>query len=67
MAEIINLRHVRKQKQRDDKAKSAEANRAKFGQTKSEKQKADLEIEQAAHHLDGHKIDPPANPSDKET
>jgi hypothetical protein len=37
MAEIINLRAFRKAKSRSEAGKRAEENRAKFGQTKSEK------------------------------
>jgi hypothetical protein len=37
MAEIINLRRARKQKQRRDKASEADANRRRFGRTKAEK------------------------------
>ena len=37
MAEIINLRQVRKAKARAEKAAGAAANRAKFGRTKAEK------------------------------
>ena len=37
MAELINLRMLRKNKQRVEDEKQADANRAKFGRTKSEK------------------------------
>jgi hypothetical protein len=44
MAEIINLRQVRKRKHRDEDAKLADANRQKFGQSKADKllQKAEM-------------------------
>ena len=37
MAEIVNLNRVRKAKARSDAGKAAEANRAKFGRTKAER------------------------------
>lgn len=57
MAEIINLRTVRKQKARADKAAQAEQNRALFGRTKGEKLKQAAEKSQADKLLDGHKRD----------
>ena len=53
MAEIINLRMVRKAKQRDAKAREAEANRAKFGRTKAEKAALKAEDVRAKRDLDG--------------
>ena len=58
MADIVNLNRFRKERARDDKAARAEENRAKFGRTKSEKQKAALEREKDAATLDGAKRDP---------
>lgn len=57
MADIINLKHVRKAKARDEAEKHAELNRQKFGRTKAEKQLTKAEQEQAANRLDGHKRD----------
>ncbi|MBV8187145.1 MAG: DUF4169 family protein [Alphaproteobacteria bacterium] len=37
MAEIINLRRARKERQRRDKETEADANRRRFGRTKAEK------------------------------
>ena len=54
MADLINLRHARKQKSRDDQAKRADANRAKFGQTKAEKQLTKLQAALDTKNLDGH-------------
>jgi len=42
MAEIINLNKARKAKERVDKSARAEANRARFGRSKAQKQ-ADAE------------------------
>lgn len=57
MTDPINLRQFRKQKQRQDKEKSAEQNRAKFGRTKDEKKRDNLTAEKTKNHLDGHKLD----------
>ena len=37
MAEIVNLRRVKKQRERDDAAASAQQNRARHGRTKAER------------------------------
>jgi hypothetical protein len=57
MAEVINLRSIRKRKERAEKETVAQVNRAAFGRTKSEKElsKAKLALEQKA--LDKHKRD----------
>tara|TARA_R110000868_G_scaffold8278_1_gene43068 strand:+ start:7791 stop:7979 length:189 start_codon:yes stop_codon:yes gene_type:complete len=43
MGDVINLRQVRKAKARDDKAQQADANRAKFGRTKAQRQADDTQ------------------------
>ena len=55
MAEIVNLRTVRKQKGREDKAKAAEENRLRFGRTKAERERTEAEAALADKHLDSHK------------
>lgn len=58
MAEIVNLRSVRKQKARSENERAAEANRALHGRTKAEKQaEASSRAREAAAH-DGHKREP---------
>lgn len=57
MADIINLRTVRKQKARADKAALADQNRALHGRTKAEKLKQAAEKDRAARHVDAHKRD----------
>jgi Domain of unknown function (DUF4169) len=47
MAEIINLRRVRKDKARRERGTEAEANRRRFGRTRAEKQ-ADKDAEERA-------------------
>ncbi|OYX66256.1 MAG: DUF4169 domain-containing protein [Sphingomonadales bacterium 32-64-17] len=57
MAEVINLRSARKAKQRADKAREAEANRAKFGQTKAAKTLRQQESARAERLIDGAKLE----------
>lgn len=57
MADIINLRTVRKQKARADKDVQAAQNRVLFGRSKAEKLKQAAEKAQADKHIDGHKKD----------
>ena len=57
MAEIINLRNVRKQKARATKEAQAAQNRVLFGQTKAEKLRQASEKAKADKHIDGHKKD----------
>ncbi|MGC4023849.1 MAG: DUF4169 family protein [Mesorhizobium sp.] len=59
MAEIVNLRMVRKRKQRADAQSVAEANRLLHGRSKTEKRVSDAEREAAIRHLDGHRRDAP--------
>ena len=54
MAEIVNLRTVRKRKVRDDKAEQAAQNRIAFGRTKAERDRVDAEKLLAKQKLDGH-------------
>jgi len=55
MAEIINLNRARKAKARADAGKQAEANRAKFGRTKAEKDAEAAEQARRDALLDGAK------------
>ncbi len=55
MAEIVNLRAVRKTKARGAAETKAAANRAAFGRTKAEKDAAAREAERQARALDGAK------------
>lgn len=55
MAEIVNLRMARKAQQRAAAARAAAANRAKFGQTRAERDGHQAEAERAARTLDGAK------------
>lgn len=62
MAEIVNLRNVRKQKARKAKAVQADQNRALFGRTKAEKLRQSAEKSASERHLAGHKKDGPEQP-----
>jgi hypothetical protein len=58
MAEIINLRKARKQRERAAKEEQAAPNRASHGQTKTEKKLTRAKTEKAAGDLEAHKRDP---------
>jgi hypothetical protein len=57
MAEIINLRRARKDKQRRDKASEADANRRRFGRTKAQKAADDDTAARQQRTLDGKQLD----------
>lgn len=58
MAEIINLNRVRKARARDEARAGAEANRARHGRTRAEREAAGKARDTAARHLDGHRREP---------
>ena len=58
MAEIVNLKRVRKDKARRERESEADANRRRFGRTKAEKT-ADKDAEtRARQSLDGKRLEP---------
>lgn len=57
MAEIINLRRARKARDRVAAAKVADANRAKFGRTKAEREAEAQARARAERMLDGAKLE----------
>jgi hypothetical protein len=57
MGEIVNLRQARKAKARDEKAKTAEANRTLHGTPKRLRNLAKAKSGKAARDLDAHKKD----------
>ena len=59
MAEIVNLRVARKRKARAAAETAADANRARFGRSKAEKQRDIGSRELARSFLDGHRRDRP--------
>ena len=57
MGEVVNLKRFRKRTERAQSAKQADANRACFGRTKSERVLDEQRTKSASHLLDQHKID----------
>lgn len=57
MAVVINLRRARKAKGRAEKDRAADANRAKFGTAKSERDLAKAQAEKDRHEADLRKLD----------
>ena len=55
MAEVVNLRNVRKLKKRETKEALASSNRAAFGRTKSEKELSKAKLALDKKKLDEHK------------
>ncbi|MGB3832807.1 MAG: DUF4169 family protein [Mesorhizobium sp.] len=55
MAEIVNLRQARKHKQRADRERAAEQNRALHGRPKAERERDRLAADKAANFLEGHR------------
>lgn len=52
MAPVTNLRSRRKQKQREDKARQAQQNRARHGRTPAQRQQDEDAARTASEHLD---------------
>ncbi|MCT4685098.1 MAG: DUF4169 family protein [Roseicyclus sp.] len=52
--DVINLGRVRKQRARDEKRRTADANAARFGRTKAERQAEEARVKAETAHLDGH-------------
>ena len=65
MGDLVNLRQVRKRKQRSEKAKKADEKRVLHGRTRHERDLNDARKQSAGKHLDGHRRDDPdaSNPS----
>ena len=57
MAEIVNLRRVRKDKARQQRESEADANRRRFGRTKAEKAADKDAQDRSQREVDGKKID----------
>jgi hypothetical protein len=62
MAEIVNLKAWRKAKAKDEKQRTASANRATFGRTKAEKEAERSRKEREARSLEGHKLEDEEKP-----
>lgn len=57
MSNTVNLKQARKEKTRSEKRAQGDANALKFGQSKSDKQKALAEMKLAQARFQAHKID----------
>ena len=57
MGEIVNLKRFRKRGEREQAAKAAETNRARFGRTKSERAADTMRVKRDNEILDQHRID----------
>jgi hypothetical protein len=57
MADIVNLRQWRKRQGRREAEEKASRNRAKFGQSKTQKTSQEFSKTQASRHLDQHRLD----------
>jgi len=57
MGDVVNLKRFRKRAAREQSAKEADANRARFGRTKSERDVDAARASRARKLLDQHRID----------
>ena len=57
MAEIVNLHRVRKRAARTKQQDEAQANRGKFGRTRSERMRDEQQTARAKATLDQHRLD----------
>ncbi|MEK7265563.1 MAG: DUF4169 family protein [Pseudomonadota bacterium] len=57
MADIVNLNRARKKKAAAAKVKTAEENRTKFGRTKGQKAREEMEQARRKLDLDGSELD----------
>lgn len=57
MSKLTNLNKARKDSTRDAKKRDADANSAKFGRSKEEKQAMAAKLSKIAKALGGHKLD----------
>jgi hypothetical protein len=57
MGDVVNLKRFKKRAERDQSAKQAEANRTRFGRTKSERILEERRTKRTNELLDQHRID----------
>jgi hypothetical protein len=57
MGDVVNLKRFRKRAERAQSAKQAEANRTRFGRTKSERVVDERRSKRASDLLDQHRVD----------
>jgi hypothetical protein len=57
MGDVVNLKRFKKRAEREQSAKKAEANRARFGRSKSERVLEERRTKRAEDLLDQHRVD----------
>ena len=57
MGDLVNLKRFRKRAEKEQSAKQADANRARFGRTKSERVLDERRADRANDMLDQHRIE----------
>ena len=57
MGDVVNLKRFKKRSEKEQSAKQADANRARFGRTKAERASDEHRKDHAGDFLDQHKID----------
>ena len=57
MGDLVNLKRFRKRAEKEQSAKQADANRTRFGRTKSERALEQQRVKRASDLLDQHRID----------
>ena len=57
MGDVVNLKQFRKRAEREQSAKQAETNRARFGRTKSERVLDKKRTKRESDLLDQHRVD----------
>jgi hypothetical protein len=57
VGDVVNLKRFKKRSEREQSAKEADANRARFGRTKSERVHDSERAKRASDLLDQHRID----------
>ncbi len=57
MGNLVNLNRFRKRTERDQAAKQADVNRARFGRSKAERQADEQRARRVSELLDQHRID----------
>jgi hypothetical protein len=57
VGDVVNLKRFKKRNEREQSAAQADANRARFGRTKSERARDENSKDRASDLLDQHKID----------
>lgn len=64
MGQIVNMNRFHKQKSRAEARRQGDANAAKFGRSKAERQAATEALTRAARQLDGHRRETPPTGDD---